>query len=212
MPFYNSVKIAYNLSVPKEVLFCFLNRVISIFRRKTVKICQGTFMMDTVARTRSRFRIRITDMHQERPPLCAFLSFEWGNLSPYGILSILAIYQVSCLVTEKWFLHAIDPYFLLHFWQQHCMFWYHYLHVFCFKMENKGVCLLLFGTPECGSRVSLGEYVPYYRLCLVRFPPKSFRDSKNLFMSFSTIFLYVILGWLPGSLQILVSSFFVLVA
>ena len=60
-------------------------------------------MMDTVARTRSRFRIRITDMHQERPPLCAFLSFEWGNLSPYGILSILAIYQVSCFVTESGF-------------------------------------------------------------------------------------------------------------
>ena len=37
----------------------------------------------------------------ERPPLGAFLSFEWGNLSPYGILSILAIYQVSCFGNGK---------------------------------------------------------------------------------------------------------------
>ena len=103
-----------------------------------------------------------------------------------GGISLLMVFYPSwqsiksvALVTEKWFLHAIDPYFLLHFWQQHCMFWYHYLHVFCFKTENKGVCLLLFGTPECGSRVSLGEYVPYYRLCPLRFPPKSFRDSTH---------------------------------
>ena len=124
----------------------------------------------------------------ERPPLGAFLSFEWGNLSPYGILSILAIYQVSCFGNGKVVSPCHWPILSFAFLATTLHVWYHYLHVFCFKRENKGVCLLLFGTPECGSRVSLGEYVPYYRLCLLRFPPKSFRDSKNLFMSFCTIF------------------------
>ena len=147
-------------------------------------------MMDTVARTRSRFRIRITDMHQERPPLCAFLSFWMGESLSLWYFIHLGNLSSQLLRNGKWFLHAIDPYFLLHFWQQHCMFWYHYLHVFCFKMENKGVCLLLFGTPECGSRVSLGEYVPYYRLCLLKF---IYSEKATKFCEISTNYLSYVL-------------------
>jgi hypothetical protein len=45
-------------------------------------------MMDTVARTRSRFRIRITDMHQERPPYVHFFPLNGG-------ISLLMIFYPS---------------------------------------------------------------------------------------------------------------------
>ena len=45
-------------------------------------------MMDTVARTRSRFRIRITDMHQERPPYVHFFPLNVG-------ISLLMIFYPS---------------------------------------------------------------------------------------------------------------------